>query len=71
MKITSPFWFVWNPTAHVPQYHQRSLHDAKCEAERLARKFPGETFIVLQSVISVVVDNIQRTDLRPDEELPF
>jgi len=71
MQNNDPFWLVWNPKGHAPTYQHGTLDQATSEAERLARTNPGQTFIVLESVAALVVDNIQRTDLRPRDELPF
>jgi len=71
MQNNEPFWLVWNPNGHAPRYQHGTLDQAASEAERLARTNPGQTFIVLESVAALVVDNIQRTDLRPREQLPF
>lgn len=71
MENNEPFWLVWNPARDKPQHRHSTLDGANREAERLARANPGETFIVLESVSALVVDNIQRTDLRPVLEIPF
>ena len=71
MQNNEPFWVVWNPKGNAPTYQHGTLDQATSEAERLARTNPGQTFIVLESVTALVVDNIKRTDLRPREELPF
>ena len=68
---TSPFWFVWNPLARIPQYRHPRQADAVSEAERLARQHPGQEFIVLQSVCSRRVAGMEYTDLRPQDECPF
>lgn len=71
MQHRKPFWLVWNPQGYNPQHKHNSEDGATREAERLARANPGQTFIVMESVGALVVDNIQRTDLRPGSELPF
>ncbi|PZO66158.1 MAG: hypothetical protein DI635_00590 [Pseudoxanthomonas suwonensis] len=71
MQHREPFWLVWNPQGYNPQHKHNTLDGATREAERLARANPGQTFIVMESVGALVVDNIQRTDLRPGSELPF
>lgn len=71
MQHREPFWLVWNPQGYNPQHKHSTEDDAVREAERLARTNPGQTFIVLESVGALVVDNIQRIDLRPGSELPF
>lgn len=70
--MNEPFWFVWNPNGRVPVYQHPSAKAAVAEAERLARLNSGETFVVLQSVCAVQVNDIQRTDLRPNiDDIPF
>ncbi|GAP67363.1 hypothetical protein MBSD_n2684 [Mizugakiibacter sediminis] len=71
MQHREPFWLVWNPQGYNPQRKHNTKEGATREAERLARANPGQTFIVMESVCALVVDNIQRTDLRPGNELPF
>lgn len=71
MQHRKPFWLVWNPQGYNPQCKHNTEEGATREAERLARANPGQTFIVMESVGALVVDNIQRTDLRTGNELPF
>jgi len=71
MQHREPFWLVWNPQGYNPQCKHNTEEGATREAERLARANPGQTFIVMESVGALVVDNIQRTDLRPGNEPPF
>ena len=71
MQHREPFWLVWNPQGYNPQCKHNTEEGATREAERLARANPGQTFIVMESVGALVVDNIQRTDLRPGNDLPF
>ena len=71
MQNGEPFWLVWSPDGGAPTHKHATLESAAGEAERLARRNSGQTFIVMESVSAVVVDNIQRTDLRPREEIPF
>lgn len=67
MQHREPFWLVWNPQGYNPQCKYNTEEGATREAERLARANPGQTFIVMESVGALVVDNIQRTDLRRKE----
>ncbi|MGE4366176.1 hypothetical protein [Thermomonas sp.] len=71
MQHREPFWLVWNPRGHNPRHQHSTLDGATREAERLARTNPGEMFIVMESVGALVVDNIQRINLRPEDQLPF
>ena len=64
---------VWNPDRYTPTRKHDAIDKANREAERLARENQGQTFIVLESVLAVVVDNLHRTNLRPEPpfEPPF
>jgi len=48
--MVEKFWMIWNPGNMQPRVQHESLESAKLEAERLARKHPGEDYIVLESV---------------------
>lgn len=65
-----PFWFVWNPSNRPPSFKHTTASGAMDEAERLARENPGQTFIVLESVMAYRIDALQRIDMRPPEQ-PF
>ena len=65
MQHNEPFWLVWNPNGRSPSHKHAALEFAEREAARLARLHKGETFIVLESVVSMMADDIQRTDMRP------
>lgn len=67
----SPFWLVWNPNGRNPAYQHQTAHGAIVEAERLARANPGEMFIVMQSVCGRTVNDLQKIDMRPFDEIPF
>lgn len=73
MNRKKMFWLVWNPQGHEPQARHDSEQSAEREAERLAKKHPGQRFIVLRPVREVVVDNVQRFEYEPEDhdELPF
>lgn len=42
-----PFWLVWNPLRHAPNYQHISSKVAEEEARRLAMENPGQSFYVL------------------------
>ena len=46
---TCRFWMVWTKTGHAPVRTHAMQASAEDEADRLARKFPGKKFIVLES----------------------
>lgn len=73
MNITTPFWFVWSPENGAPTHQHPSQDAAISEAERLARRHKGETFIVLESICARKVDDMRRIDFRHpvDNDLPF
>jgi hypothetical protein len=74
-----PFFLVWNVDRNglrgqmlpAPRYQHASEESAIKEAERLARQYPGQEFVVLQSVVGIKVNDIERTDLRPPLDIPF
>lgn len=74
------FWFVWNPDGYAPTYRHPSLLAACTEAERLALKAPGQTFVVLESVAEVQRSDVSWTehyvgqkahDVDTADDLPF
>jgi len=70
----SGFWFVWNENGNAPTHKHDYFQLAEKEAERLAKMHRGQTFIVLQSVCALVVNEVQKTDMRPADyvdEIPF
>lgn len=70
--MTHPaFWLVWNPRGDQPQRKHDTKASAEKEAERLARANRGERFIVLQSIIELVVDDVRRIEHAENSELPF
>ncbi len=70
MAITRPFWLVWGINKTVPTFQHPSEQSAHTEAERLARMFPGEQFVVLESVAAITRTDIATVNLRPDS-IPF
>lgn len=50
------FWMVWNPRRDAPKCKHYTEYEARNEAQRLAAKFPGETFVVLRSLAEVKVE---------------
>lgn len=68
---STPIWLVWNQNGSSPSYQHHSIDSATSEAERLARRNPGERFIVLESVAAYQINNLVRINMRPDVEAPF
>ena len=50
------FYMVWNPKRDMPRVKHATHTEAKAEAERLAKKQPGETFHILRSRTAVTVE---------------
>lgn len=67
----SSFWMVWNPQGNQPTYKHPTRDSAVAEAERLARKCPGDQFYILAATDLRVCDNMQRVTLWPEQEIPF
>lgn len=61
----APFWLVWNPAGQNPRRRHETETSATMEAALLARTFPGETFIVMESVCARRVGGMQQLDMRP------
>jgi hypothetical protein len=62
------FWMVSGQG--VPVVRHTSLSLAKSEAARLARKCPGESFTVMESIATVTVDNL-KWEVHEDNKIPF
>jgi hypothetical protein len=63
------FYLVWNEQGRNPTVKHDSVYSARDEAERLARKNPGQTFHVL-----ALMDSCRLADViwaNNDEEIPF
>jgi hypothetical protein len=52
------FWMVWREHGGGPTMPHTCRKDAEREAERLARKNPGENFIVLEAVAACSKNDI-------------
>lgn len=61
------FWMVLGQGTPVVKHPTEGL--ARTEAARLARNHPGESFTVLESLATVVVDNLQWSE--HDNGIPF
>lgn len=73
MSNSRAFWLVWNPNGKNPQRRHDEVSAAISEAERLANQNPGEIFIVVESVCSRQVSQMQKIDFitDPDQVIPF
>ena len=65
------FWMVLG--LGTPTYRHDSPDKARAEAERLARECPGQEFVVLESICSVVKSDVAWFHHDPDSgnEVPF
>lgn len=64
-EAESSFYCVWRDGFTPPVVKHKSFVSARAEAERLCRKFPGETFYVLKA--EAVLDStvlVRFTDLQ-------
>lgn len=51
------YWMVHG--AKVPNMQHATEHDARAEAERLARVYRGQTFVVLEAIASVTASDVR------------
>lgn len=66
------FWMVWNMGGGAPTYQHDFEHQAEAEAERLARRNPGQTFVVLEATSAVKITDVSRINLRTvTDDIPF
>lgn len=67
------FWVVWNERGGSPTVQHAQKSEAMREARRLAVKCPGEQFHVLESVCTIVKDDVRviSHDGERDEDVPF
>jgi len=63
------FWMVLGKG--LPVFRHPDETGARREAERLAREYPGEEFVVLQSVATVRKSDISWEDHDPEFQIPF
>ena len=71
------FWLVWRAVYRAdgesvfPTKRHLSEQSARAEAERLARKHPGNEFYVLRSVAAVQVVSVQWSAAIAASDMPF
>ena len=67
----TPFWLVWSPTGPSnPRYEHASASSAEAEAERLALRYPGQEFYVVEPTYRCVHNAVDRTRYHRDG-VPF
>lgn len=64
------FFVVWREGGGPPTVKHQNELQARSEAARLARQFPGDRFHVLGLVDTCVKDDVRWLS-RDDEEIPF
>ena len=65
------FWMVWRNNGASPTYQHGSKVSAIKEAERLAREFPNDTFVVLQAISRCKHNDVTWDHVNSDDEIPF
>lgn len=65
------FWLVWNPTGSNPQYRHENFESAKQEAKRLAVIYPGNEFVVMESLGTVIKNEAIWRDHHEEMDIPF
>lgn len=77
MSEVKPFWMVYGVGQGAPTYQHPSPHAAKTEAERLARSYPGKTFVILEAIATVRKCDVEVTLICPStradlhDDIPF
>lgn len=67
-----PFWLVWSPNGDRPPSYRHATEDAALrEANRLADRFPGREFYVMQPTLQVVAQRRFTTRYVADDGIPF
>lgn len=70
--MTFEGYYVWNPNSNKPRFRHDSFDAAVRESERLARDFPGESFVVLEiKGVSVVEKPSPIFKPSLNDEIPF
>lgn len=64
MKEELKFWLVWNEKGNHVAYKHWTESDAEKEAERLARSYPGNRFVVLESKTARSLVDVEVTNFR-------
>lgn len=67
MPTTAKFWTVWElDGSKTPTRRHETFDSAITEAERLARKVRGRTFVVLEALATRTVDDMKRVELEAE-----
>lgn len=65
-ETQAPFWLVWRQGGGAPTAMHETRESATMEAERLALRNPGQSFVVMESVEAITFGAITRVNLRPN-----
>lgn len=67
------FFLVWNAKTGYTRFRHKNQYAAEMEAERLAKAYPGEEFMVLAPLSSCKVETMQRQkfEYEHDDGIPF
>lgn len=69
MPANAKFWIVWKQDDPRPPTKAHTDYDSAVqEAERLARKHRGRTFVVLEALATRTVDDMKRVELEAEPE---
>jgi hypothetical protein len=63
-EVRKETWWLWQKRDHPPRFAWESEEAANTEAQRLARRYPGNSFIVMHSVRQF------RVELPPEPAAP-
>jgi hypothetical protein len=69
-KVMDKFWMVYGGYLSDPVFKHESEQDARTEAERLARKHPGNKFYILEVIAMCQLKEFEWTELL-HKEIPF
>jgi hypothetical protein len=70
-KVMEKFWMLWNPKGASPTRQHKSIEAAIAEAERLARRDPGQEFYVLEALRMCEVPELPVRWTELEEPIPF
>lgn len=70
IRENKDFWWVWTKAGKKPNFFHPTQKRAENEAQRLARKYPGQKFIVLHAYAKYHVNpEYALSDIIPELEL--
>lgn len=69
LEIAKDVWFIWQKDGHPPRFVHPTEERANREAQRLARRWPGTSFIVMHAVRKFRVEKPAEVDYRAHAEI--